>query len=132
MSYDVLVKNALKVRSSAYAPYSKFKVGACLRTKDGKIFNGCNVENASYSMTMCAERTAMFKAVSEGYTEFTDICIVGGYNKDISEFCYPCGACVQVMTEFCNPDCKVILFNGKDINVTTLKDLFPYTFTNVT
>jgi cytidine deaminase len=82
---------------------------------------------------MCAERTAFFKAVSEGYTEFSTIVIVGAYQgEDVTEYCYPCGACVQVMTEFCTPDFKIILFNGENVKIYTLKELFPNVFTNLT
>lgn len=133
MEYQSLIDNTLKVRKSAYAPYSKFYVGASLLTTDGKIFNGCNIENASYSLTMCAERTAIFKAISEGYRNFSAICVVGGFDiEKITEYCYPCGACIQVMTEFCTPDFKIILYNGNNTKTHILKELFPNTFTNLT
>lgn len=133
MNYNILIENALNVRKSAYVPYSKFMVGASLLTTDGKIFNGCNIENASYSLTMCAERTAIFKAISEGYQDFSAICVVGSFDiKKVTEFCYPCGACIQVMTQFCKPNFKIILFDGNNIKIHTLKELFPNNFTNLT
>lgn len=129
MKYADLIENALKVRKSAYVPYSKFYVGASLLTTDGKIFNGCNVENASYSLTMCAERIATFKAISESYTDFSAICVVGGFDiEKITEYCYPCGACLQVMNEFCKADFKIVLYNGLDVKVHTLSELSPYSF----
>ena len=133
MEYQNLIENALNMRNYSYAPYSKFSVGASLLTTDGKIFNGCNIENASYSLTMCAERTAIFKAVSEGYKDFHAICIVGGsQGKEVSEYCYPCGACIQVMAEFCSPDFKIILFDGNNTKIHNFNELFPYNFTNLT
>lgn len=133
MEYQSLVDNALKIRQLAYVPYSKFYVGASLLTADGKIFNGCNIENASYSLTMCAERTTIFKAISEGYRKFSAICVVGGFDIErVTEYCYPCGACIQVMTEFCEPNFKIILFNGNSTKIYTLNELFPNTFTNLT
>ncbi|MGN1411319.1 MAG: cytidine deaminase [Oscillospiraceae bacterium] len=131
MEYEVLINNALEVRKLAYVPYSKFSVGASLITKDGKIFNGCNVENVSYPLGMCAERTAIFKAISEGYRDFSAICVVGGLNENLTEYCYPCGACLQVLNEFCTQDFKIILFNGKDVKSYTLKELSPYGFTEL-
>ncbi len=124
--YKDLIDKAIQAREKAYVPYSKFKVGAALKTKDGKIYLGCNIENASFSMTNCAERTAFFKAISEGEREFSAIAIVGG--KDKIEFCPPCGACRQVMREFCNKDFKIILFDGEDESVYTLGELLPLNF----
>ena len=121
-----LINKAIEAREKAYAPYSNFKVGAALLTKDGKIYQGCNIENASFSMTNCAERTAFFKAISEGNKEFKAIAIVGG--KDKLEFCPPCGACRQVMREFCNKDFKIILFDGEDESTYTLGELLPLNF----
>ena len=99
-----LIKQAIEAMESAYTPYSHFKVGAALHTPEGKIYKGCNIENASYTPTNCAERTAFFKAVSEGEREFDAICIVGGKNGILTEYTAPCGVCRQVMMEFCNPD----------------------------
>ena len=121
-----LINKAIEAREKAYAPYSKFKVGAALKTKDGKIYLGCNIENASFSMTNCAERTAFFKAVSEGEKEFSAIAIVGG--KDKLEFCPPCGACRQVMSEFCDKDFKIILFDGEKEYEYTLGEILPLGF----
>ncbi|MEE7582137.1 MAG: cytidine deaminase [Oscillospiraceae bacterium] len=133
MEYQNLIDNALKVRKFAYVPYSKFYVGASLLTIDGKVFNGCNIENASYSLTMCAERTAIFKAISNGYKDFSAIAVVGGFDlKNVFEYCYPCGACIQVMTEFCKSDFKIVVYNGKNVKIHTLNELFPNTFTNLT
>lgn len=131
MEYEVLINNALEVRKLAYVPYSKFYVGASLITTDGKIFNGCNIENVSYPLGMCAERVAIFKAISEGYKNFSAICVVGGLNENLTEYCYPCGACLQVLNELCTQDFKVILFNGKEVKSHTLKELLPYGFTDL-
>lgn len=128
MEYQNLVDNALKIRKSAYVPYSKFSVGASLLTKSGKIFNGCNIENVSYPLGMCAERVAMFKAISEKEFDFSAICVIGGLEENPTDFCYPCGGCIQVMNEFCNKDFKIILFNGTDIKIYTLAELSPYGF----
>ena len=112
-------------RENAYVPYSKFKVGAAVLTKDGKIYHGCNIENASYSMTNCAERTALFKAVSEGVREFTSIAVVADTDGPVS----PCGACRQVIAEFCEPNMPVYLINMKgDVHETTVAELLPGAF----
>ena len=104
MEFQELICKALEVRQKAYAPYSDFMVGAALLCKDGRIFTGCNIENASYGATNCAERTAFFKAVSEGYREFTAIAIAGGDREAQNlKYCAPCGICRQVMSEFCDP-----------------------------
>lgn len=125
-----LMENAMKAREMAYAPYSNFKVGAALLTGDGEIVRGCNVENAGYSATNCAERTAIFKAVSEGKRDFRAIAIVGGSDGEELRFCPPCGTCRQVMMEFCNPDSfQIVLGTSLDtIQVFTLKELLPYGF----
>ena len=124
-----LVMEALKARKQAYCPYSGFAVGAALLCADGRVFTGCNIENAAYPATNCAERTAIFKAVSEGKTEFRVIAIVGGpKGKEPENFCAPCGVCRQVMAEFCGPDFEVLLTDGKSIQKLTLKELFPYSF----
>jgi cytidine deaminase len=103
-----LLELAIEAREMAYAPYSGFRVGAALVGKSGKIYKGCNVENAAYSPTNCAERTAIFKAVSEGEREFNAIAIVGGMGETIADFCAPCGVCRQVLAEFCGPDFRVV------------------------
>ncbi|MBR6044731.1 MAG: cytidine deaminase [Ruminococcus sp.] len=115
---------AVKASEKAYCKYSGFSVGAALLTSDGKVFTGCNIENASYSLTVCAERTAIFKAVSEGYADFACIAIAGSAGGDFSAPCYPCGACLQVMSEFCGGDFKIILADG----VHTLDELMPKRF----
>ena len=127
---EVLIKEAIEARKMAYTPYSHFKVGAALLTVDGKIYRGCNIENAAYSATNCAERTAIFKAVSEGVMEFDAICVVGGMNKIMKEYAAPCGVCRQVMMEFCNPEeFQIILATSKDqYEIFTLKELLPLGF----
>ena len=126
MDNKTLVKEALEARKMAYTPYSNFAVGAALLTKDGKIYRGCNIENASYTPTNCAERTAFFKAVSEGEREFAAIAVVGGpAGNPPVDFCYPCGVCRQVMAEFAKGDFKIIL--GEN-DVFTLDELLPYGF----
>ena len=100
---EKLIDTAIKQLKFSYTPYSNFKVGAALLTKSGKIYTGCNIENASYTPTNCAERTAFFKAVSEGVRDFQAICIVGGKDGKLTEYTAPCGVCRQVMMEFCNP-----------------------------
>ena len=129
--YEELVELAMDARRLAYAPYSKFKVGAALLGSNGIIYMGCNVENSSYSATNCAERTAIFSAVAEGQTEFEAIAIVGGHEDAAElELCAPCGVCRQVMREFCNPKTfEVILArNSVDYKVFTLEELLPMSF----
>ena len=119
-----LLEAALAARERAYAPYSKFLVGAAVRAESGKIYTGCNIENASYGLTVCAERNALFNAVGEGERNFTALCVVGDTEEPIS----PCGACRQVMAEF-NVPC-IILANIKgDVKEYTLEELLPYGFT---
>lgn len=119
-----LIEAAREVRERAYAPYSKFKVGAAIRTKDGKIYTGCNVESASYGLTVCAERVAIWKAVSEGEKEFAEIAVVA----DTQELTPPCGVCRQIIWEFCN-DIPVIFANLKgNSEVVTMKELLPRAF----
>ena len=133
---EILLTEALEAQKYSYSPYSSFQVGAALQTKDGKIYRGCNVENVSFGATNCAERTAFFKAVSEGYREFSAIAIVGnqkGTKRDKGDYCTPCGICRQVMAEFCDLDnFEVILGNSPtDYKVYTLKELLPLTFTQL-
>lgn len=129
MKETELISLAKKAAEKAYAPYSHFTVGAALLCADGKVYTGCNIENASYSPTNCAERTAFFKAVSEGEREFVSIAVVGGNECDFTGYCSPCGVCRQVMTEFCDPDFRVILGkNGDDFRVITLRNLLPDSF----
>lgn len=124
-----LIETAVKAREMAYAPYSHYKVGAALLAKSGKIYTGCNVENASFTPTNCAERTAFFKAISEGDREFEMIAIVAGKDGEgLSKNCTPCGVCRQVMTEFCDKDFKIILGTPDDFKVLTLEEIMPYSF----
>lgn len=125
-----LVSQALEARKLAYAPYSGYTVGAALLTADGHRYLGGNIENASYGATNCAERTAFFKAVSEGVKDFQAICVVGGKAGVLTEYAAPCGVCRQVMMEFCNPETfQVILAVDKEhYNVYTLKELLPLGF----
>ena len=128
MTDRALLEQAIAARELAYAPYSGFRVGAALLGKSGKIYTGCNVENASYSPTNCAERTAFFKAVSEGEREFVSIAIVGGMSETINDLCAPCGVCRQVMAEFCDKDFRVIMGNLEHIQTRTLEELLPLSF----
>ncbi|MBQ4348908.1 MAG: cytidine deaminase [Clostridia bacterium] len=124
-----LINAAKEAAENAYAPYSHFTVGAALLCKDGKVYTGCNIENASYSPTNCAERTAFFKAVSEGERDFSAIAVVGGKNCNFTDYCSPCGVCRQVMAEFCSESFRVILGKeGKDFRVITLRNLLPDSF----
>ncbi len=124
-----LVMQAEQAMELAYAPYSGFKVGAALLTKNGKVFTGCNIENASFSPTICAERTAVAKAVSEGEREFAAIAVVGGKDGEITGICPPCGVCRQVLSEFCAGDMPVYLGKGKgEFETVALKDLLPLGF----
>ena len=125
-----LVMTALKARELAYTPYSGYAVGAALLAKSGKIYVGCNIENASYGATNCAERTAFFKAVSEGEKEFDCIALAGGKaGEEVKEYAYPCGLCRQVMQEFCKPDFQILVVreNG-EYREHTLEELLPYGF----
>lgn len=126
-----LIMEALKAREMSYCPYSEFAVGAALLAKNGKVYRGCNIENAGYTPTNCAERTAFFKAVSEGDMEFERIAIVGGsINKPVDDYAYPCGVCRQVMREFCDPDSfEVIVAVSEDkYQKNLLKEILPYGF----
>ncbi len=128
MTDKELMNAAIAAREKAYAPYSGFCVGAALQGKSGKVYTGCNVENAGYSPTNCAERTALFKAVSEGEREFVSIAIVGGRYENIADFCAPCGVCRQALAEFCDKDFRVILGNGENLRVFTFGELLPFAF----
>ena len=126
-----LIAAALNARKMSYSPYSHYQVGAALLAKDGQVITGCNIENAAYSPTNCAERTAFFKAVSEGITDFSAIAIVGSPKGDIlTQYAYPCGVCRQVMMEFCNPsDFQIIVAKSEDeYQVRTLQELLPEGF----
>lgn len=131
MDRELLIQKAMKARKMAYTPYSGFQVGAALLTDDGQIFTGCNIESASYTPSNCAERTAFFKAVSEGIYDFQAIAIVGGpAEQQELEICAPCGVCRQVMMEFCDPETFEIILakNMKEYQVYTLKELLPMGF----
>ena len=123
-----LMQLAVEAREMAYAPYSGFRVGAALLSKSGKVYKGCNVENAAYSPTNCAERTALFKAVSEGEREFIAIAIVGGMYENIADFCAPCGVCRQVLAEFCDKDFRLVLGNPENIKIYTFEEILPFAF----
>ncbi|WP_461205592.1 cytidine deaminase [Clostridium sp. DL1XJH146] len=126
MEYSKLMQEALKYRERAYVPYSNFKVGAAVLTSKGNIYGGCNIENASYGATCCAERTAIFKAISEGEERLQAIAVVG----DLKQLSYPCGICRQVIREFGDRDIDVIVFTSLDnYKIYKLKELLPYDFT---
>lgn len=125
-----LIQAAIQARTFAYTPYSHFKVGAALLCKSGRVYSGCNIENAAYGPTNCAERTAFFKAVSEGEREFTAIAIIGGYDEKIDGYAFPCGVCRQVMMEFCQPkEFEIITAKSEeDYKKYTLEMLLPEGF----
>lgn len=125
-----LIDLAIRQLDFSYTPYSHFKVGAALLAKDGKVYTGCNIENAAFSPTNCAERTAFFKAVSEGVKEFDAICVIGGKEGILTEYASPCGVCRQVMMEFCDPDTfQIILAKSKEeYKIYTLKEMLPLGF----
>lgn len=126
MDNKELVKLAMSAKEKAYAPYSNFRVGAALLCKDGEIYTGCNIENVSFGGTNCAERTALFKAISEGNKNFVKIAII----SDSANYTYPCGICRQVLAEF-NPNLNVIVANNKgEFKEHILSELLPYSFTN--
>lgn len=127
---EQMIELAIKQLEFSYAPYSGFKVGAVLLAKDGTFYTGCNIENAAYTPTNCAERTAFFKAVSEGVKKFRAICIVGGKDGVLTEYASPCGVCRQVMMEFCNPDTfQIILATSREqYKILSLKELLPLGF----
>lgn len=129
MTEKELCALAVKAMDNSYSPYSSFRVGAALLTADGKVYTGCNIENASYTPTVCAERTAFFKAVSEGEREFAMIAIAGGKGGKIEDICPPCGVCRQVMAEFCTPDFPVLLVKGGgEYEKYSLSELLPLSF----
>lgn len=131
MNNSELVKLALEARRFSYSPYSGFSVGAALICEDGSVFTGCNIENSAFSSTNCAERTAFFKAVSEGKKEFVKIAVVGGDSTEEIplNYCPPCGVCRQVMKEFCSPDFEIIIAKSPDdYKSLTLAELLPLSF----
>ncbi len=125
-----MIHVAIEQLANAYVPYSGFRVGAALLAKNGTMYTGCNIENAAYTPTNCAERTAFFKAVSEGVRQFDAICIVGGKDGVLTEYAAPCGVCRQVMMEFCNPDTFQIILavSEENYDVFTLRQLLPQGF----
>ena len=127
MTDKELMVAANEARKFAYTPYSHFKVGAALLTKSGKLYTGCNIENSSYTPTVCAERTAVFKAVSEG--ESAVIAVVGGKEENPLEFCSPCGVCRQVLAEFCGEDFRILLGNPEKFQSYTVDEILPFSFT---
>ncbi|GGM38923.1 cytidine deaminase [Paraliobacillus quinghaiensis] len=125
MTVEQMIDEAIKAREMAYTPYSEFKVGAALRTKDGEVYHGCNIENAAYSMCNCAERTALFHAYASGKRVYDLMVVVADTERPVS----PCGACRQVLSELCEPDMKVILTNlQKEVQETTVGALLPGAF----
>lgn len=128
----ILIREALEARLKAYTPYSHYKVGAALLTSDGQIIRGCNIENAAFSPTVCAERTAFFKAVSDGITSFSKIAIVGGPDTEtysLTDYAFPCGVCRQVMREFCSEKFEVIIAKSEDeFKSYTLAEILPNSF----
>ncbi len=130
MTKEDLIKTALQMRKYSYCPYSNYAVGAALLTDSGEVFTGCNIENASYPASCCAERTAIFKAVSSGHTKFKAIAIVGGKKGEApTDFAYPCGVCRQVMSEFCDEDFQITVAKSEtNYQTFTLGELLPQSF----
>ena len=127
MNGNDLIAIAKEARKKAYSPYSGFSVGAALLTKSGRVFTGCNIENATFSPTICAERTAFAKAISEGEREFEAIAIVGGADRD-DAVCYPCGVCRQFMSEFCTSDFKLYFAAGDETVEYGFDEIMPHRF----
>ena len=125
--YKALIDKAIEAREHSYSPYSKFRVGSAILCKSGSIYTGCNVENASYGETVCGERVAIFKAISNGEHNFSAIAIVGGADQ-ITDYTYPCGSCRQVLCEHCTDELEIVLFDGENIKLCTLGELFPSSF----
>ena len=125
---EKLIEAAKKAREKAYCPYSGFSVGAALMTKSGKIYEGANIENSSFSATVCAERVALFSAIISGEREFSGVAIAGGKGDALSEACPPCGVCRQALSEFCEKDMKVYIVGENNVIETTLGELLPLSF----
>lgn len=133
MNDKKLVQMAFDAMKNAYAPYSNYKVGAALLSKSGKVYTGCNIENAAYGPTNCAERTAFFKAVSEGEREFSKIALVGGKNGNVTNLFMPCGVCRQVMAEFCDESFEIIVaLSEEDFKTFSLGSILPFGFSKKT
>ena len=129
MTKQELCALAIKSMENAYSPYSNYRVGAALLCGNGKVYTGCNIENASYGATVCAERTAIFKAVSDGERDFSMLAVAGGTDKELSDKFLPCGICRQVMAEFCKPDFTVLVVTGENsYKEFTLSELLPNAF----
>lgn len=129
MTDKELVLKAIYSMKNSYSPYSNFKVGAALLTESGKVYTGCNIENVAFGPTVCAERVAFFKAISEGEKNFSKIAVVGGKNGIISSATPPCGVCRQVMREFCNDDFEILIIKENEkYDKISLSDLLPYSF----
>ncbi len=127
-----LLKKAEEAMGFSYSPYSNFKVGAALLCKDGTVYTGCNVENAAFGAGTCAERNALFKAVSDGHKDFISIAVVGGVNGVLDDFCYPCGICRQALSEFTDVTFKFYFKNKDGDEVSyTLDEMLPHTFDNL-
>lgn len=128
-THSALIQKAIDARNKSYCPYSEFAVGAALLCEDGTVYTGANIENASFSPTVCAERVAFFTAVHNGHRKFSAIAIVGGkHGEKINSFCPPCGVCRQVMSEFCDGDFLIILSDGTSTQVMTLDEIMPCRF----
>lgn len=126
---EELIRMALKARDNSYCPYSGYRVGAALMDTDGRIFTGCNIENAAFTPSICAERTAFSKAVSEGSRTFKQIAIAGGKKDMPDDYAFPCGVCRQVMAEFCDGDFEIItVINEQKYKINTLQELLPERF----
>lgn len=129
MTDKELVLLAIEAMKNSYSPYSNYKVGAALLTKDNKVYKGCNIENVAFGPTVCAERTAFLKALSEGEREFSKIAVVGGKNGEVTGAFPPCGVCRQVMREFCSDDFEILIVKeNNSFDKVLLKDLLPYSF----
>ena len=129
MKPEELMEKAKQAMTHAYAPYSGYKVGAALLCADGTVYCGCNIENGAFTPTICAERTAIFKAVYDGHRDFTALAVCGGKDGVITDVCTPCGVCRQVMGEFCPKDFKIYMTDGQgNLQTRTLAELLPYSF----
>ena len=128
MTNEQLVELAKEAMTHSYSPYSGYKVGAALLCADGTVYQGCNIENGAYGPTICAERTAIFKAVYDGHRDFDAIAICGGKDGVITGMFPPCGVCRQVMREFCRDDFKILMIQPEGYELVTLKDILPYSF----
>ncbi len=128
ISNEELVEMAIQNMKNSYSPYSGFCVGAAVLADNGKVYGGCNIENVSFTPTVCAERVAIFSAVREGVRKFKKIAVVGGMHGNITSFTYPCGVCRQVMREFCEDDFVLLVYDGEQISEHTLAEILPHSF----